>query len=80
MKSIIRSLYGVKKCITEEQALEIARTNVERKGIKWPLPIVVVEHSLNYEVWTAGRSRGALYVVVHIETGKIEGIFGPLSA
>ena len=57
--------------IDREEALRLARREVERQGLPWIEPISVNYGFLNYEVWTKSGTRGGNVVVkVNRRSGK----------
>ena len=79
VKRFLRALMGISKSVSPEQAEEVARKACEKKNKEWLKPILIIEFSSYYDVLTEGGRKGALYVRVDIQTGRVLGIYGPLS-
>jgi hypothetical protein len=58
--------------VSGPQALELARTECERRGLDWEEPVRVRRRLLIYEVWTASeRTGGNLVVEVDARSGRV---------
>jgi hypothetical protein len=57
--------------ISRAEAVELARAEVERRGLEWVEPIRVNRGIWNYAVWTRSDYRGAnLIIEVNRRSGK----------
>jgi hypothetical protein len=76
---VLRTLLGIPPPrISPQQAVVIAKTELQRQGKPWNEPVKVAHRLRDYVVWThANQIGGNLNVFVDIHTGAIKAVRGP---
>lgn len=64
--------------VSRERALELARAEVQRRGLPWLEPVRVYRYFGNWAVWTHALHKGGnLHVEVCGQTGAVIDVRGP---
>jgi hypothetical protein len=73
MLGLVRRILGIRPNVTATQAMTLARSHCDQRGLPWREPISIRFGLRRYHIMTASNVRGGnLFIHVDCETGEAE--------